>query len=298
VQVIFIIRQTEDNFRKDTIMKILSYLASIQFHPNSFVDYSKKLVYIFATSTFTQVAAALTTSVILFNSRHIRHYRPDNCFFCSALLVSGTTIWLISKMCWTVQCLPIEKSLSHLARFSLVNTLSLKLNHTIHEWGHAGAALTLFRKAQPIVTAHTFFGHTEYSTRDGLVGLGKCLGKERAKLCVTAAGLSVPILSSVIELAIAKRLNHYPKSQHLLCYHAISQLAELFFYGLSAFYADKTRESHDFIHLWKRGGIHPIIPLTIIVVLPLTEAIFLHYDHMQMKKTCVVRYSLNEFMRR
>lgn len=236
---------------------------------------AKSIIQSIVFSPLTALTAAFAANLILFNSKHMRHYRPDNALFCTALVGVGIITWIGGRM-GSYQSL--EKGLGHLGRFSLVNTLTLKLNHYIHEWGHAGAALACFKKAEPVVIANSIFGHTEYNISYGLTRLGTLLGKERSRLVVTASGLAMPVFCAMAELLAAHRLKRHPKWQLLLRYHAISQLAEVFFYGLSSFYANRGKECHDFIHLWNKGGIHPIIPITLEIALPLAETAFLYYS--------------------
>jgi hypothetical protein len=242
-----------------------------------------------ATHTLTQLVAAFAANLILLNHPQTRRVRPDNALFFTALTGLGIVAWTIG---WVIRTLSIQLTwaacfpqnrgsptwdtgLGHLARLSLINTLTLKLNHYIHEGGHAGAALLSFVQAKPVITANSIFGQTECTLTHGLTSFGKLLGKERAKLFVTASGLIVPILCAMAEFAAAHQLKHHSTWHQLLHYHGISQVAELLFYSLSALWASPDRLDHDCIRLWKMGNIHPLIPMTLMIALPLAEVIML-----------------------
>lgn len=171
-----------------------------------------------------------------------------------------------------------EKLGGHLARLSLVNTLTLKLNRMIHELGHASAALLTFMKANPQIIANTRSGSTTYNISYGLTRFGKLLGEHRALLFTTAAGLAAPLLLAMGEFAIA----HHLSERHLLIrdflnYHALSQLLDLIIYcSILALSSSKDLLIHDSILLWQVGGIHPLVTLSVILALPITELYLFH----------------------
>ena len=125
----------------------------------------------------------------------------------SVLLAAALASWAIRAV-WQ-RCYPHgtarfegwDKWSGHLARCSLVNTLTLKLNRLIHEWGHAGAAWMTFIQANPEIVANCKQGSTSYAISYGLTPLGKALGEERALIFTTAAGLALPVLCAMAELA-------------------------------------------------------------------------------------------------
>lgn len=156
-----------------------------------------------------------------------------------------------------------------LARVSLLNTLTLKLNHYIHEGGHALAALMSFVKANPRITATWRGGFTVCAISHGLTLFGKFLGEHGSLLFFAAGGLIATVLCATGEFACAHWLkDNYPMLSELLTCHGLSQLAEAGVYGFSAFFTNVNNMEHDFIRIWTEGGVHPAISLALILIPP------------------------------
>jgi hypothetical protein len=165
-------------------------------------------------------------------------------------------------------------NVQHLARISLIDTIGLAgPNIAIHEVGHAAAVLTCFRNPQPEIHILPFKGGmTGYTISNGLTRLGKFLGNHHSLMFVAAGGMLASTIFALFEFAIADKIKDiYPMISQFMNYHAILQLFGEVLYGITAFVASKTDLSHDFVHLWMTGGIHPLIPIALIIALPLAE---------------------------
>lgn len=163
---------------------------------------------------------------------------------------------------------------SGIATASIINAVGLSgPNILIHETGHALAAHATFQAAMPEISIAPFRGGaTTYVISNGLTKLGKFLGRHEALLIVTAAGMAASTLFALFEFAIADRIKEvYPVISEYLTDHAIFQLLNEILYGLTAFIVSRAELSHDFICLWQCGGIHPLIPITFMIALPLLE---------------------------
>ena len=165
-----------------------------------------------------------------------------------------------------------------IARLSIVNTLTIKMTHYIHEFGHAGAAMLCYVGANPEIVVRWYEGSTEYITSHGLTKFGEYLGEFNALLFVTAAGLCTPVLCAMTEFAVAHQIHeNHPIISEILNYHGLSQLLNVGIYGLSAFFTSKMILQNDFILLWVVGEIHPLIPIALIIGLPLCEYLIFKY---------------------
>ncbi|MCE5318765.1 MAG: hypothetical protein LLG04_15560 [Parachlamydia sp.] len=166
-----------------------------------------------------------------------------------------------------------------LARMSLVNTLTLKLNRYIHEWGHAGAALLTYQKAHPEVRVSFRQGSTTYAVSHGLTRFGRFLGEKRALIFTTAAGLAAPVLLAMAEFAAAHHLHEKnPAASELLHAHGASQLLDTILYtGFLAFQTSKEVTIHDSMMLWKIGSIHPVVTFVSLIALPVAELCLFYY---------------------
>lgn len=162
----------------------------------------------------------------------------------------------------------------HLARMSLMNVCGLAgPNIAIHEGGHALAALSLFRQAQPEIRISPFRGgQTSFVVSEGVSKLGKLFGEKGSLLFVGAAGMMASTIFAMIEFATAFAIqDQFPKISQFLTYHGISQLLNEIIYGITALIMHIPDLSHDFVRLWELGGIHPIIPIALMIALPLLE---------------------------
>lgn len=196
-----------------------------------------------------------------------------------ALLMS--TIYAIPKIAFDIYMERktediITKGINHLSGFSMVNTIGLGgLNPWIHELGHGLAAVSLFKNPQVSIKVKPFsHGETSYYVSNGLTRLGRLLGKENCILFVTGAGMMASTLVGMLEFAGAYSLkDRFPALSQLMNYHAISQILNDVVYGLTAFVARRPNLAHDFIRLSQTGGIHPLIPIGLMIALPVIEIV-------------------------
>ena len=207
----------------------------------------------------------------------------------SVLTVMAVAIIKIWRSCYPPDANPSQQSIDSMvhhvndaargvARLSIVNTLTIKLTHYIHELGHAGAATLCYIGANPEIMVRWYEGSTEYITSHGLTKFGQYLGEFNALLFVTAAGLCTPVACAMTEFAVAHQIHEsHPVISEILNYHGLSQLLNVGIYGLSAFYTSKMVLQNDYILLWVVGEIHPAIPIALIIGLPLCEYLIFKY---------------------
>jgi hypothetical protein len=182
----------------------------------------------------------------------------------------------------------LTKGVNEIAGFSIVNSLGLGgLNPWIHELGHALAAISLFKRPEVSIIVKPFsHGETSYYVSNGLTRLGQMLGKEKCILFTTAAGIMASTLFGMTEFACAYGIqDRYPTLSHWMNYHALSQIMNDVVYGMTAFIARRSDLSHDFVRLWQTGQIHPLIPISLMIALPLLEvALFELLEHRKRSK--------------
>jgi hypothetical protein len=238
-----------------------------------------------AASALAELTAALALNLTInaafgvFMLPHSAHFMTAVCGLAAvglgALLV--VKIWQTcfpsQEVCqkttlnFSVQMEGISRSL---ARLSIINTATLKLSHYIHEFGHAGAALLCYLQADPAIVVKWYEGMTTYNISYGLTKFGEFLGEHQAMLFVTSAGLFTPVIFALGEFTAAHLIHdNHPLASEMLNCHGVSQILNLALYGFQALDASLSILKHDFIRLWVMGGIHPLIPLTLIVALPL-----------------------------
>jgi len=247
-----------------------------------------------AHSAITELAAALTLNIAFnvafgyFMLPISAHLMTDLCK--KALMAVGAMqIVKLWKACFPQTLNPnqeteknpinfftrIENGSRSLARLSIVNTATLKLSHYIHEFGHAGAALLCYLKADPDIIVRWYEGLTEYNISYGLTKFGEFLGEHYRLLFVTSAGLFTPVLCAMTEFAVAHHIHEkHPLISEMLNCHGISQILNLALYGYHAFIVPKSMLQNDFIFLWVMGDINPLIPISLIVAIPLCELIY------------------------
>ena len=159
-----------------------------------------------------------------------------------------------------------------LARFSLITTSFLGgETPLIHEMGHYVAANVLFKNADAALSIFSFKGgETSYAVSYGLTKIGEVFGKHKAILTVTAAGALASTVFGIIELSVASLIEEkLPKLSQALKFHAVAQTLSDFIYGLTAFFIHRPNLANDFVRLWLTGGIHPIIPMAFLAIVPL-----------------------------
>lgn len=157
------------------------------------------------------------------------------------------------------------------ARLGIVNAIGQSsLNILIHEAGHALTALACFVNPG-IKIKWDFFvhGETSFSVSNGMTKLGNYLGKNNSIMLFRAGGLIASTVLAMTEVAIAFFVkDSSPQASLTLKCHAFSQISNDLLYGLSALLSNGFNVRNDYLALWKIGGIHPLIPMTLMVALP------------------------------
>ncbi len=160
-------------------------------------------------------------------------------------------------------------------------------NIAIHETGHALSALSCFKKADPLISVSPMRGgNTNYAISYGLTPFGKLLGMQNARLLTSAAGIMASTVFAMLEFGLAEQIkDQHPTISKSLNYHGISLILTDVIYGLTTFIASRADLTHDFMYLWQAGNIHPLIPITLMIAIPLIEVLLIKlYDHYQKAK--------------
>ena len=228
----------------------------------------KTKVWIAAHRALTELVASLAFNVALISF-------VANPISYAALSIAATNFLVGSVVqmaysLWKDDTLPGQ----HIARTSTAFTIGRAYPQiAIHESGHALMASSCFQNAKPKITITPFRGGmTSYTVSNGLTALGNLLGKERALVLISASGIMATTVFAMISFAIADKLqDHYPTVASCLNYEGVAFIMSEVLYGLTAFIASKEDLTHDFIYMWQKGGIHPLIPIALMITLPLLE---------------------------
>lgn len=201
---------------------------------------------------------------------------PLSVTFMTGLIISTTIIAIIHSSYEICKGQKTHKTsyVNTISQASMINTLGLAgPNIAIHEGGHAFLASAMFKNAKPEISIFPFNGgSTSYIISNGLTKIGNFFGKYQALIVITAAGMMASTLFAMFEFAIANKLKEsYPLISEFLTIHGIIQIFNEIIYALTAFVASKADLAHDFVCLWEMGGIHPLIPITFMIALPLIE---------------------------
>lgn len=158
------------------------------------------------------------------------------------------------------------------SRTNLVNTAGLIYpNIWIHEAGHAVAAALCFKKPDIIMMVKPFtHGDTSFVTSNGLTTIGSYFGKYNAITLYRAGGLIGSTVFAMTEIAVAFFFkDKSPQVSLTLNCHAFSQIANDVLAGIAALISRGFNVRNDYLALWKIGGIHPVISMTLMVALPI-----------------------------
>lgn len=161
-----------------------------------------------------------------------------------------------------------------LGKLSVINVLGLAgPAYLIHESGHALAALSTLKRAAPAIHVTPFKGGmTRFQSQGGLTALGKVFGLPGTLLGITAAGIAASTLFALMEFAIAYFTEEsHPSVSQFLRSQGVCQILNEVCYGLSWYTSSSYNFSHDFVRLNVLGGIHPLIPVALMILAPLVE---------------------------
>jgi hypothetical protein len=110
--------------------------------------------------------------------------------------------------------------------------------------------------------------HTQ-STLHGLSKLGNYLGEYRVKMVIAAAGALATVVANQMTIISAMYLKEsYPELSKYVLFPTLCSLSKEINYAWSAFDTAKAVPGHDFVVLWKEGGIHPYLAIVGMVALP------------------------------
>lgn len=145
------------------------------------------------------------------------------------------------------------------------------LQSAIHESGHALMALACFKRATPHITIVPFKNcMTDYAISYGTTAFGSVLGRQAALVLIAASGIMATTATVMLALAVAGQLKkNYPFAAKRLTYQAAGHLLIDLTYGFRAFYDSRSNLTNDFIYMWQYGGIHPLVPICLMVALPI-----------------------------
>ena len=140
-------------------------------------------------------------------------------------------------------------------------------------------ALACFQKANPVITIAPFKNcMTDYAISYGTTAFGSALGRQAALVLIAASGIIATTATVMLALAAANQLKkNYPFVAKCLTYQAIGHLLIDLDYGRKAFNDNRSNLANDFIYMWQYGGIHPLVPLSLMVALPTTY--YLNNNH-------------------
>jgi hypothetical protein len=145
--------------------------------------------------------------------------------------------------------------------------------YLIHEGGHALSTYLLSQKATIQVIANSLGNWKTYSTIMELSKIGKYLGAHYSRMLITAAGPLATVVTNQITMIFALRFkNSYPEFSKFLFFPVLNSLIKEFEYAKSALsiaHDHPDYSGHDFVIIWKEGGVHPTIAMVALVILPL-----------------------------
>lgn len=153
-------------------------------------------------------------------------------------------------------------------------------NILVHEAGHAIAAVALYQNARPTIEVFPLTGGVTRFSVGSLTKIGEFFGRKWTSVIVSAAGPAIAIIAASLNLGLS---HYYAKEnpelhRYFLCM-SIASIAQHVLYALSALW-EKNPSGHDFIKLWKVGGIHPLFSVVGLIALPLImKSIFFTIDY-------------------
>jgi len=151
----------------------------------------------------------------------------------------------------------------------------------VHEGGHVLSTYLLSQKSTIQVVAHSMWHWHTQSTLHGLSKLGNYLGEHRVKMVISAAGALATVVANQMTIISALYLkDSYPELSKYVLFPTLSSLSKEIKYAWSAFDTAKAIPGHDFVVLWKEGGIHPYLAIVGMIALPLISTLgFLGIRH-------------------
>ncbi len=233
----------------------------------------ERLVSQVALKALAKVSAALAFNGVIINFVAA----PSSMVLFSWSLTAVLTVALISFVAKRALSPKMVSCLDYAGDLSLVNNASiLGPGIAIHELGHALAGTLLFEDANPSISISPFRGGvTSLNLRGALTEVGRAIGLQNAMALVAAAGLMASTLWAMLELGIAYYCRESsPSLSHLLKTQAFSQLLNDWLNGLGAL-NETPNPSNDLTRVQAGIGLNPVIPLSLMLILPVIELLAL-----------------------
>ncbi|MEI6242689.1 MAG: hypothetical protein WCP39_04705 [Chlamydiota bacterium] len=145
----------------------------------------------------------------------------------------------------------------------------------VNEMGHAATSILLYKNAKPQIYIFPFKGRFTLFSSESLRMIGSRLGQVASQVAVIAMGsilaLSVSLLCIVLShkfRASHPRLSDYGEQAALLSLFAQAKEALV---AMTHF----VKPGNDFTFLWVHGGIHPLVCVATVVILPIILKLFI-----------------------
>ncbi len=196
-------------------------------------------------------------------------------------LVCQLSAYAAQRMGWIPTC-SNEKGLSaqtvsqsrFLSELSLVNVAGQAgATALVHESGHALAALSCYKGANPCIHIYPFRGgSTQLAPMRSLTFFGRLIGIEASTSLVIAGGIVAAMLVAMAALAGSNALREsHPTISRILELFAYVQLLDHILYGLMSLAERPGLSSNDFSRLHYHTGIHPLAMVATLIVLPAAQ---------------------------
>lgn len=144
----------------------------------------------------------------------------------------------------------------------------------IHESGHAVSVYLLSQKATIQVVTTSLNDWETNCDYVGLSKLGSYLGEHHFRMLFSAAGPLADVVTHQISLIGALILkDSYPELSKNLFLQTLNRCHNQMLYAWSAFDTANVFPGHDYVQLWKDGGIHPYLAIIGMVALPLISTL-------------------------
>lgn len=231
-----------------------------------------------AIQTMAQLAVTLSIDVALM----VAFAAPVGATFVAVGLAIGIGIWAHETHSLGEGGSPVQ-ALRRFAGLQKCTAIALGAlgqaggpGYFIHELGHYVAALACYNDAKPSIIVNPFRGGlTTFDGGNGLTRFGSLMGARGSMALFAVAGVVSSTLFAMGGIEVAHRLRHQCRwARQIVVSLAVTQLVSEVFYGLGVFFVREQGMTHDFLRLWYIGGIHPLIPIALIIALPLLQYIF------------------------
>ncbi len=162
------------------------------------------------------------------------------------------------------------------ARFGLIHLVhEIGVTTFIHEMGHALAGAALFRGKRPNIQIELLGGGSTRTYSATLSRFGQMIGKERAKIALAAAGPMASVVFAMGMIGWASYQTDEAAAERMRIHGAV-QLGSDLVYAWGAIGLRNATTQNDFIALQRLGGIHPAVSLSVMVLLPTIQLLWIY----------------------